>query len=252
MWQTGTPSSGVHVSQYHHRQAAELRQPPPKCFTCGVVGHKSPDCLTRIMVKREPEDKSKKDKKKTLHTNRVSLSEENLVDNEIQVTMAYMEIPLLLDTGTHITILLEVIVPTTAKTGEVCVKGYLGCAKLREMARVKIKVEDMTWFETVALAPSSELNGKGLLAVNLCKKESWEILDLVRQREFAVCAVETRGGRKDREKSKKEQEELTVRRENASTTAMHGDEVDEKEVQEDVEAELESLADEDKSLVDGE
>ena len=33
---------------------------------------------------------------------------------------------------------------------------------------------------------------------------------------------------------------------------MHGDEVDEKEVQEDAEAELESLADEDESLVDGE
>ena len=132
-----------------------------------------------------------------------------------------------------------------------CVKGYVGCAKLREMARVKIKVEDMTWFETVALAPSSELNGKGILAVNVCKKESWEIHDLVRQREFAVCAVESRGGRKDRENSEKEQEELTVRRENAGTTAMHGDEVNE-EVQEDSEAELESLADEDKSLVDGE
>ena len=112
------------------------------------------------MLKREPEDKSKKDKK-TLHTNRVSLSEEDLVENEIRATVADLEIPLLLDTGAQITILPEEIVPTTAKIGEkVHVKGYVGCAKLREMARVKIKAEDMTWFETVALAPSSELNGR--------------------------------------------------------------------------------------------
>ena len=51
----------------------------------------------------------------------------------------------------------------------------------------------------MALTPSSELNGKGLLVVNLCKEEFWELLDLVSQRKFAVCSVETRGGRKDRE-----------------------------------------------------
>ena len=32
----------------------------------------------------------------------------------------------------------------------------------------------------MALAPSSELNGKRLLAVKFCKEESWELLDLVR------------------------------------------------------------------------
>ena len=79
------------------RQQNSDNKPPPKCFTCGVVGHKSPDCPTRIMLKREPEDK--KDKKKTLHTNRVSLSEEDLVENEIRATVADLEIPLLLDTG---------------------------------------------------------------------------------------------------------------------------------------------------------
>ena len=121
------------------------------------------------------------------------------------MTVADIEIPLLLDTCAQITILPEEMIPTTAKTGEkVRVKGYVGCAKLREMVRVRIKVEDRTWFETVALAPSSELNRKGLLVVNLCMEESWELLDLVRQREFAVCAVETRGGRKDKEKSEKE------------------------------------------------
>ena len=40
-----------------------------------------------------------------------------------------------------------------------------------------------------------------------------------------------------------------MRKENAGTTAMHGDEVDEKEVQE---AEFESIADRGESLVDGE
>ena len=63
-------------------------KPLPKCFTCGVVGHKSPDCPTRITIKREPEDKSKKDKKNTLYTNCVLLLEKNLVENEIQATVA--------------------------------------------------------------------------------------------------------------------------------------------------------------------
>ena len=60
------------------------------------------------------------------------------------MTVAYLEIPLLLDTGTQISILPEEIVPTTANTGEkVRVKGYVGCAKLREMASVKTKVEGL-------------------------------------------------------------------------------------------------------------
>jgi len=38
----------------------------------------------------------------------------------------------------------------------------VGGTKLREIARVKFKVEDRTWLETLALVPSSELNGKEL------------------------------------------------------------------------------------------
>jgi len=98
-------------------------KPPPKCFTCDVVGHKSLDCPTRITAKREQENKGKKDIKKTLHNNRVSLSEEDLVENDIRATVADLEFPLLLDSGAQISILPEEIVPTTAKTGETVVKG---------------------------------------------------------------------------------------------------------------------------------
>ena len=38
---------------------------------------------------------------------------------------------------------------------------------------------------------SVELNGKGLLAINLSKRELLILLDLVRNKEFKVQAVET-------------------------------------------------------------
>ena len=58
---------------------------------------------------------------------------------------------------------------------------------------------EKVWNEDVALAKSAELDGIGLLAVNLGKSESWELLDLVREnKEFRVNLVETRTQRKER------------------------------------------------------
>ena len=71
-------------------------------------------------------------------------------------------------------------------------KGYDGNAVVREMTRVQIKIGEKVWNEDVALAKSAELDGRGLLVVNLGKSESWELLDLVREnKEFRVNLVET-------------------------------------------------------------
>ena len=78
-------------------------------------------------------------------------------------------------------------------------KGYDGNAVVREMARVQFRIGEKVWNKDVALAESAELDGRGILAVNLGKSESWELLDLVREnKEFRVNMVETRAQRKER------------------------------------------------------
>ena len=44
----------------------------------------------------------------------------------------------------------------------------------------------------MALGTMEELEGKGILALDLRKDSSWEILNLVKGRETQVCMVETR------------------------------------------------------------
>ena len=49
----------------------------------------------------------------------------------------------------------------------------------------------------MALAKSAELDGRGvLLAVNLRKCGSWELLDLITNKEFRVKSLEMRGYRR--------------------------------------------------------
>lgn len=149
----------------------QLEKLQPRCFTCGVVGHKSPDCPTKATIKKEPEDTKKKDSKKLLRNNKVSLSEDDPPINELTAMIADQEVLVLLYTGVQITILPEEVVPVEAKTGDkVRVKGYVGKSELRDVAKVKIRVGNRTWEETVALVKGSEISWKGLLAINLHKK----------------------------------------------------------------------------------
>ena len=97
----------------------------PKCFTCGVVGHKSPDCPSKVVVKKEPEELKKKKQKKTYRNNRVSVSEDDLTQGAVMAIVADRQLPLLIDTGAQVTVLPEEAVPAAAKTGnKVRVKGY--------------------------------------------------------------------------------------------------------------------------------
>jgi len=131
--------------------------------------------------------------KKSLKKNRVSISEDGQPDNEGIATICDLEVPLVLDTGVQITVLLEEVVPAASETGhKVWVKGYVGDSELRDLAIVKMKIGGHVWNETVALVSSAELNGKGLLAVRLDMEELWELLDLLRKNELKVQALETR------------------------------------------------------------
>ena len=64
------------------------------------------------------------------------------------------------------------LIPSAARTGDkVRVKGINGIAELRDIAITKIKIGDKEFEEKVALAMLEELEGKGILALNL--KEYW-------------------------------------------------------------------------------
>ena len=76
------------------------------------------------------------------------------------------ELLLLLDTGAHISIIPEEIIPPAAKTGEVVrVKGFTGVAELRSIAKVKINVNGVLRDYKVALCPGKDMGDKGILAI---------------------------------------------------------------------------------------
>ena len=107
-------------------QQAEQHQ--PKCFSCGIFGHKSPDCPSKVQGKKEPTKQGKeKDSKKALKTNRVSVTESETTDDQLMATVAGNTIPVSLNTGAQISILLEEAVPQSSCTGiKVRVKGNVG------------------------------------------------------------------------------------------------------------------------------
>ena len=128
----------------------------------------------------------------------------------MQVTVGDTDLPLLLDSGAQISVLSEEVMPTIAKTGEwVRVKGYSGESKLRATARVKIGIGGKVLNEVIALASMKQLDGKGLLALNLRNEDAWEILSLLRESGKGVNVVETRAQRK-----KRVRDALVIEREN--------------------------------------
>ena len=80
---------------------------------------------------------------------------------------------LLLDTGAQISVFPVEVVPEAVRTGEqVRVEGYSGNSELRELAKVEIVLGEKVLHEKVALASMRELDGKGLLALNLRRKDA--------------------------------------------------------------------------------
>ena len=100
------------------------------------------------------------------------------------------------------------MVPETARTGEqVRVKGYSGNSELRELAKVEIVLGEKVLHEKVALASMRELDGKGLLALNLRRKDAWDILSLFKEKEESVNTVVTRAQARECDKQERIEKE---------------------------------------------
>ena len=117
------------------------------CFTCGIEGHKSPDCPKKI--EKIGKDAKLKSVKRVQHRAEQCDKLDGRVNN--------YETPILLDSGASVSVVLETMVSRDQMTGEsVLVKGFLSTPMKLPMAVVTFEIGDMKWEEEVAVAPITE------------------------------------------------------------------------------------------------
>ncbi len=135
----------------------------------------------------------------------------------------------------------EEMVPASAKTGrKVQLKGYNGRIDEAEVANISLCVGKRVWKGEMALVKGSELDGKGILEINLKDNVAWEIMS--RENVKAVNAVETRLQRREKEREEKEDNE-SIEREQAGSIALNqheGSRVQECAVSEEVDIDSEN------------
>ena len=131
------------------------------CFTCGVPGHKSTQCPSKDkngkggsnllrQVKAEPKEVQVKS------FNRIKKSQNT--DTVLKMKVNSQSVPVLLDSGSAVTVVPANMVAETQKTGDVvAIKGF-GAKNYIElpMAEIPFEVGNLSWVEPVALAPKGE------------------------------------------------------------------------------------------------
>ena len=127
------------------------------CFSCGVEGHKSTQCPNRNgIVKTEPHIKAEPKEIMTKPIKRIKgqLAKENV----LWMTVNGQPAPVLLDSGSAITIVPETMVAQAQKTGEtITIRGYGARQSLvLPLAEIPFEIEQYCWKEKVALAPAEE------------------------------------------------------------------------------------------------
>ena len=126
--------------------------PDIKCFTCGLPGHKSSVCPSRekrVQFKTEPKDS------KSFKRIRKKKSIEPILDVKVNGQV----VPVLLDSGSAVTVVPERMVAKSQRTGEVVeIKGF-GASRFVELplAEVPFEVGGLNWVEEVALTPEDTI-----------------------------------------------------------------------------------------------
>ena len=121
----------------------------PRCFSCGILGHKSPDCPNRNgEQKKEAEQKQELQSKKRdiapKNQAKVSIANGDTT-NMTTATLFGQPLSILLDTGSQMTLVPEELVPPVAHTGhKVQLRGFEGSTKEVGTANVLLKLIRMT------------------------------------------------------------------------------------------------------------
>ncbi len=114
-----------------------------------------------------------------------------------------------------------------AKTGQkVQLKGYNGRVDEAEMARVSMCIGSRKWTGDVALVSGRDLDGKGILAINLRDQDSWNIINEFSGKVQGVNVVETRSGKKEREQVELEDSKCVIEENVGSTSIVMDEEVE--------------------------
>ena len=117
------------------------------CFSCGMEGHKSPQCPNKnVRVQAEPKEIPRQVKRLKGHPNR---------DTFLKMVVNGQKVPVLLDSGSAITVVPSVMVAQAQLTGEtVELRGFAAReAMVLPLAEIPFAVDGSCWNEVVALAP---------------------------------------------------------------------------------------------------
>ena len=152
------------------------------CFSCGVEGHKSTQCPNRNgIVKTEPHIKAEPKEIMTKPIKRIKsqLAKENV----LWMTVNGQPAPVLLDSGSAITIVPETMVAQAQKTGEtVTIRGYGARQSLvLPLAEIPFEIEQYCWKEKVALAPAEE-GDEIVFALDIVSTRGLQLVLLATQR----------------------------------------------------------------------
>ena len=92
--------------------------PVPRCYTCGTLGHKTPECprKTKELEESKPKDTSKRKDKYQKIQAAVSLHDSERLNMTI-ATLFGQNLPILLDTGAEMTVVPQEMIPPAAHTG---------------------------------------------------------------------------------------------------------------------------------------
>ena len=129
------------------------------CFLCGIEGHKSTQCPNRNkMVKTEPYlGKNIKAEPKEVPARQVNrIRGHPSRDTVLEMTVNGQAVPVLLDSGSAITVVPETMVAQAQQTGGMVeLRGFAAKETLvLPLAEIPFEIDDLYWKETVALSPA--------------------------------------------------------------------------------------------------
>ena len=185
------------------------------CYTCGIEGHKSPQCPNR--VERPWKGAKPKSVKKIWHVPESCI--------RLQGKVNECETPILLDTGASVSVVFEDLVKTENLTGETVLVNVFGSDKAMSLpvAKVPFVLGELSWEEKVAVFPLKEgAEAEVIYSWDIRSKRGRELVRMVDQQdsEEELNMVTTRSMAKAEEAEAK-QEEIELAKEGPTVKACN-------------------------------